>query len=192
MGGRENPEVIWANSKLRLQGKTNTMTVRELFTVPLYMSLKDPEFMERQLRIEIQRRKISADIDYVMTQLVQIQETCKEGFFINETLNMLRWFFQKRRGFIPDQKFGMYEGDKRTAEFYQPAHFALSESKSKMFERWKTQIGMIDLLTKLDQLKSTSVRSKTKPTKFIMFACVRKEASEVIKTASEDTLKFAM
>ena len=198
MGGRENPEDIWANSTLSIPNSKGVMTVHDFFGIamPLFMSFNGKGYLRTQVNIRLKEKGwnlTTLQIDDVMEQLKFIQETCKEGFFINETLNMLRWFFQNRRGFKPDQKFGMYHNvatQAQTAETYRPDHFALKNGFK--FNDWKTQIGMIDLLTKLDQLKSSAGEGKTKPTKFIMFACVRKEASEVFKTASENTLKFAM
>ena len=199
MGGRENPEDIWANSTLSIptsKGKgVVVMTVHDFFetAMPLFMSFRGEGYLRQQVNLRIRDNSIipiAQTTDEIMKQLVKIQVTCKEGFFINETLNMLRWFFQKRRGFIPDEKFGMYFDDKRTAKYYQPDHFALKNGSK--FNDWKKQIGMIELLKNLDQLKSSAGEGKTKPTKFIMFACVRKEASEVFSTASVNTLKFAM
>jgi hypothetical protein len=99
----------------------------------------------------------------------------KEGFFINETLNHLRYFFKSKSSIL--QAFTKQEKTYDVDNFY-----VMSEEKT--IDPYKNCL-MQPILRYLDQLKGTG---GNKPTKFIMMCAVRPDKCE----DSMNSLKFGM
>ena len=200
MGGRENPDEIWKNSTINI-GKGQALPVGSstglssepggsgsITGVYLYTALSNGEkSLTTQIKNQMNNMKKKYDISQLSLENVQkkvldVLDTCKEGYYINETLNFMRRYFQQRRGGNDTLNTGIYK-----SENYIPDNFALSPEN----DNWAKCIGMEGMLDSIDKLKSSDPL-KNKPTKFLMFACVRQETTPKFYEASVKTLEFAM
>jgi hypothetical protein len=206
MGGRENPDEIWKNSTINI-GKGQALPVgsstgikESITAVSLKTALSGEKKFKENVK-EIVNNKISEIykvdkkniqinqktkkiFDETVEKVQNVLDTCKEGYYINETLNFMRRYFQQRRGGNVKLITGIYINNN---ENYIPDNFALSPTNKD----WAKCIGMEGMLDSIDKLKSSDPL-KNKPTKFLMFACVRQETTPKFYEASVKTLEFAM
>ncbi len=206
MGGRENPDEIWKNSTIDIgNGQVlpvgSSTGIKESITaVSLKTALSGEKNFKENVK-EIVNNKISEIykvdkkniqinqktkkiFDETVEKVQNVLDTCKEGYYINETLNFMRRYFQQRRGGNVKLITGIYINNN---ENYIPDNFALSPTNKD----WAKCIGMEGMLDSIDKLKSSDPL-KNKPTKFLMFACVRQETTPKFYEASVKTLEFAM
>lgn len=175
MGGREDPHNIWdiENVKQHLIGYQKVTSAIGVTYTDVQKSMHN--------KIGVVRTTPK-----LVTDALTVIDTCKEGYFINETLNHMRLFFQHKMGLSPQINLGIYPSLGTDRDKYSPENFILSPET-----RWRKRIGMYPILEMFDQMKGSSLDGSLKPTKFIVFGCVRTESEEKYKKASIDTLNFA-
>lgn len=109
-------------------------------------------------------------------EVIQLLQTCCEGYYINETVNHLTWYFNLLNGITKPivilPKFLDYTSD---------MCFTDPEDNSSF------SIQMISTLQDLNNLLGNS----TKPTKFVMLACIRSDDEPKFVDFSQNTLEFA-
>lgn len=114
-----------------------------------------------------------------------IFEVLKEGFYINETINHLTYFFNKKNYKETDvQKQG-----ENGAEYSVGRYYVLPQSEEEEINENKNCL-MIPILKFLDKISSSGEGNRQfKPTKFIMMCMVRQE--ERYCDQIHETLEFA-
>ena len=165
----------------------NNAELTDYFKVTLKKLFKDNnnKITDRANNNKLTTDKLIEDrIELLTKKLLNVFDTVKEAHFINETLNHMVYEFNKikmcTQGGINTTLY-----DK--SEIYYSNNFIKSPVYSgdkPSVEHWATMIGMITILNELRE-------NKDKPTKFCLFACVRREIDEKYKTASENTLLYA-
>lgn len=146
----------------------------------------------------IKSNKTIAKTGYWKEVLQYSLDILKEGFFINETLNHLRNFFQSKSGtsvkyVVQGDPKQDIKTDKTTDKGtfirlfnYNPNLFYIDNDEQKIIDPNKNCL-MQPILRYLDQLKGSGGESD-KPTKFIMMCAVRPDKCE----DSINSLKFGM
>lgn len=188
MGGREDPFEIFQYTPIKLivnqDAKTELRTIpsRDFFGSSPFNTIYEqyinnwPYFINARIkRIGKQNEGITME-----TKAEDIMERCKEGVFINETINHLKSYFQfKKTGKFSDvtpcEIFNKYKSDQ---VFVNPQTLIVNPMQPD-------KIGMITALRKLEN------KDSSKPTKFVMFACIRRENTDKFVEFSKKTLDFA-
>lgn len=192
MGGREDPFDILLNSYIDINSGELSTSGKNLVTAAGYTggniqnflemfgttrewdsSVKTYADVEKKYTASFQSGRIKNKEVGVKT-VVSIVKTAMEGFYINETINHLTTYFRKLNNVIttPDIFTGRITG-------YKP------ELVFNSYENDNTQ-----MVNRLNHLKNL-VSDETKPTKFVMFACIRPESDEKFKGFNRKTLEFA-
>jgi hypothetical protein len=136
-------------------------------------------------------------------------QVIKEGIYINETLNHLKWYFKKKNGitekfkinrsvseYSPDNYMASPEQEENYRYFYDNINTEM-KSITKKSKTIKVHTDphfdalMVPILQWLDTKLSapTNAKQSYKPTKFVMFCTVRTE--EAFCNQTLETLKFA-
>lgn len=181
MGGRENPKDIFDNTDIPKNMKN--IPISEIFRSDYLSTLMDfkPDFSPIQLKNFIKGKckddQYWNNIDNIksLTKLLDTLTICFEGFYINETINHLTWYFNTLNGSTKNPEI---HGKRSLAAYEMNKCFTMPSSNDK--------IHMIETLEKLNKLSSD-----TKPTKFVMMACVRQDTDPKFVEFNQKTLSFA-
>lgn len=192
MGGRENPMDIYENTTITIpdidgKGTTKTVKLNEIFTSK-YLTT----FINYNMKIDINKVQKSILKDFMIKKqpflfkqeknkkaVQQVLDTlmiCFEGFYINETVNHLTWYFNKLNGI--NKSVERHKGDLTN---YNIQNCFVDPSYSDSIRMVKT----------LDDLRKLSESPDTKPTKFVMMSCVRQDNDIKFIEFSKSTLTFA-
>jgi hypothetical protein len=203
MGGRESPEDIFRNTQLRYGNKsiyispidksdTSFFTSEYLSTSMLFNMKKTaqelsaeqnkPGKLGKYIR-EVYKKKnddkkdILIKKDKLNNEAISLLQTCFEGYYINETVNHLTWYFNMLNSVsIKVNTLTNFLNYTTDSYFTDPN----SDSSS--------QILMIQTLHELNDLLGNN---DTKPTKFVMLACIRSDDEPKFVEFSQNTLEFA-
>jgi hypothetical protein len=126
-------------------------------------------------------KKISLDISYTAQNIYQIFE---EGFYINETINHMIYFFNKKN--YTKTKVIMQSQD---PEKYTVSKYYVNPTNEEQVINTSNNCLTIPILNFLDSLSSKSKQSNFKPTKFIMITCIRQEETYCDQTF--ESIEFA-
>jgi hypothetical protein len=114
-----------------------------------------------------------------------IFEVLKEGFYINETINHLTYYFNKK-----NYKEIITGKQSKNADEYNVSKFYVTPSVEEDLINESNNCLMIPILKFLDKLSgSDTAQGRFKPTKFIMMCMVRQE--ERYCDQIHETLEFA-
>lgn len=116
----------------------------------------------------------------VVRAIWHVYNTCKEGFYINETINHLTWYFKT----LNNVKHTCAQMSK---DLLPKGHYNINNC----FEVPRTFQEGKDTILMIKKLKSLQLKESAKPTKFAMFACIRQENVTKFKEFSKKTLDFA-
>ena len=118
-----------------------------------------------------------------------IAKTLEEGFFINESINHMKWFMQNKIG-IPEPvysfdwiKFQSKSIRQIKENEYEPFTSVLIKPKVEMLENVQDSVQMLSILQKINDLGNETL------SKFVMICCVRDEPKYC--NESLNTLNFA-
>jgi hypothetical protein len=166
----------------------------EGFFTSIYSQLKPKSDLTEARRLL--RRNITDEIKglnevKVLDAIKHVADTCKEGFYINETINHLVWYFKQLNGkpitlkqiTKPLTIVGSYNVD---SVFVAPPNIFLQETIKSTNGLPNDTIGIVSTLEKIRLQNNASG-----PTKFAMFACIRQEDDSKIVDFSTKTLEFA-
>ena len=192
LGGRENPQTIYntivnENTVNMITYLTSDISEYNLFKkCKEIISDKDKEIILNTLNQELtqkstkKQKQDKIDIDF-KTAKINLEKLIKTGMFINETINQLRCYLQKKS----DENFQctttpVIKRSKESSIYsYNPSGFINKDpSKSKIW-------------TILDDFSKSKLDdfSKSKKTKYIMMCNLRLD--EKYKQDTIDTIKFA-
>jgi hypothetical protein len=134
--------------------------------------LEDITFQKDE-KMAIAKYKWSAENQRLLPAVKDIYEIFKEGFYINETINHLMYYFD-RKNFKPiPPKFDWQSTEIK--DYKDSKYYVNPSSEEKnMLEKDKNCL-MIPILNKLDQLNKSLNNTSYKPTKFITMVCVRQD-----------------
>jgi hypothetical protein len=197
MAGREDPLEIWENTKMDVKtgelvkgGETSKDAVyigsvsgRDGVPVKNQITITSQSLISIMIKGDITKENIHKKgvisskfslNDKGIGTLINVIDTCKEAHYINETLNHMIKYFDGVKGVNTSFKVGAYVG-----ENYMPNNLI-----KEIDATWIKTIGIIPILEDI-------AKTKEKPAKFCLFACVRQEADEKFKEASIKTLTYA-
>jgi chromosome segregation ATPase len=133
--------------------------------------------IEKNLRPEFRDRYKPQDVFDILN----------EGFYVNETINHLIYYFNVKNGKIidtPKQKV-----DKRYNVVYRVENYFVQPTEEQDRIDGSNNALMIPILKFLDNLSSIKTGQDWRPTKFITICCVRQETKYCDQTM--ETIKFA-
>lgn len=195
----------------------NYNTLKSMLTSHTSYLVKDDKNNEKQLNTEafvkignsiVPKEKLISlmgkknfPVSALIVKLLQnIFKTYQEGFYINETINHMTWYFKRKQNsdynitestdsqnevytLVTDRK--QYIPDKQSYRYYTSKKYRYNPSNYYVSGKFISTNDKIKMISTLKSLEGTSER----PTKFVMFACVREDA--YIPEFNEETLKFA-
>ena len=203
MGGRENPYDIYNNTYITNNGinfnisSEKGKTMKELLgyesVSAFYYSFDQPQSVITQtLTVRMNNfdlyKQIKTDTQKAMKKnalntVKDVLDTCREGFYINETINHLIYYFNKLNNKAFDVKFN------RSMEFNNIDSYKVQNFYNDPTDK-DDKILMIKTLNELKDLKSQH-QGEDKPTKFVMYACIRQEKENKFIEFGKSTLEFA-
>lgn len=126
-------------------------------------------------------KKMGLDSSYTAQKIYQIFE---EGFYINETLNHMIYFFNKKN--YSQTKVVMQSQD---PEKYNVSRYYVNPSNEEQTISTSNNCLTIPILNFLDSLSNKSKQTNYRPTKFIMITCIRQE--EIYCDQTFESIEFA-
>jgi hypothetical protein len=195
---KENEEYSyksWIKSVVSNENKILKKSIKEFIKGPLKIKQsKDTDNIEKA-------KKAINDISNIL-------ETVYEGFYINETINHIMYFFKIKNGVIPSsenfhirpftkkgakalpidpQKIQPEESAYKVNEFFKDPSHESKTSQEKIIPEFNkisniSEIGIIPYLENVIGMENT---------KYVMIACIRSENEKKFTDFNEKTLEFA-
>lgn len=129
--------------------------------------------------------------EMIDTSYLELKTIIEEGMFINETINHLIHFFEKKiynesKNKSLDNIVDIIDSYKDDSISYKTLYDLNEQDKNKMEYKFARNVGMLPILEWLD---TGLVKNQDKPTKFICLMCIRQEPEKCEETMK--TLEFA-
>ena len=208
MGGREDPFDIYHSTRLKIKGQEYKLSCShtkdnnencvfnsgDLSNLMIFDKdkINVSNFLSKyKNNLKNEFRQPKALDENVISQIIDTLKICFEGFYINETINHLTWYFKHLNGVKMNRDDIRIQTDSLAASGGK--EYNVGKCFSSPYKRDETSVVNPDdnilMLSTLEELKTLS--SQDKPTKFVMMACVRQEGLSKYVEFSQKTLDFA-